>query len=85
MGNEGQARAIKATKLLEVFVGLLDVADVTGDVVRGLGDGAWVQAEGLAQVNVASPATRELVAHLADTRSRLAKSDPFAGLPGAKK
>lgn len=77
--EEQRARAVKATKLLDALVGT--GAPVGPDVVRGLSDEAWVNAEKLAGVRPSSPATRELVAHLAQTRADLAGTDPFAGFP----
>lgn len=79
--REQQARAVKATRLLDVLAQAAAPETLTGGAVRGLGEGSWVRAEGLAQVNPASPATRELVAVLADTRADLAKSDPFDCFP----
>lgn len=84
--EEQQARAIKATRLLDVLERYaeaeLTVYPLTSDVVRALSDDAWLAAEKVAGVNPASATTRELVADLADTRAQLKHCDPFDIFPG---
>lgn len=81
--HEMRARSVKATRLLDAIAVVAVGVPLTGDVVRGLSDDAWKNAERLAGTHPSSETTRDLVAWLADTRTRIAKIDPFDGFPQA--